>query len=182
MKKIILISSITLLFCTSCASLLGRNQGQGQDGSQQSNNSGKNSFLSSLFGTDDNEPQNNNRGNNSPSEANLNLKSDSSRLPTSFQQPRKYPKQDMMAVLSPLHLTRIEGNTWRTAANPVVVYGIMARLLSQTYIISSVDRKNFNIQTDWDKFFIDGHYSKITVLKYLHSDEKAMVLKLNRIG
>jgi hypothetical protein len=32
----------------------------------------------------------------------------------------------------------------------------MSRIISQSYIISAVDRKNMNIQTEWDKFFIDG--------------------------
>lgn len=137
--------------------MLGRNQEQNQD-KTQSNNNQRGSFLSSIFGEDDNTDSQANNRVNAETNANLNLRSDSSRLPTSLQQqqPRKYQRQDAMMALSPLHLTRIEGNTWRTGANPALVHGIMARLLSQNYIISSVDRKNFNIQTDWDKFFIDG--------------------------
>ncbi|MES2615402.1 MAG: hypothetical protein V4591_08305 [Bdellovibrionota bacterium] len=136
----------TLVLCSGCNSLLGINQGQGQEQA----NSNHNSVFSSMDNNDD--AQNNQLS----SGANLTLKQESSRLPSSFQQPRRMPRQDMMGIFSSLKLSRIEGNTWRTAANPVVVYGIIARLLSQSYIISSVDRKNFNIQTDWDKFFIDG--------------------------
>lgn len=59
-------------------------------------------------------------------------------------------------AMSPLQLVFVNGNTWRTQAPPDMVYGIMARLLSQSYIMSGADRKNFTLQTDWDKFFIEG--------------------------
>ncbi len=150
MKKTLILSCLSVFLFSSCASYLARSQGR--DGSQAQANSKQNSLLSTLF-SDEESDLRNNRPN---ATANLNLKSDTSRLPTNFQETSRYPKQDLMVALSPLHLSRIEGNTWRTAANPAVVYGIMARILSQTYIISSADRKNFNVQTDWDKFFIDG--------------------------
>jgi hypothetical protein len=145
MKKFLIASCYLILICTGCASFLGRNQGPGRGDNQQAQS------RDNLQGG----PSNINQGSAFSSFFHDN---DKDRLPTSLQQqqPRPYSKQDLMMALSPLHLTRIEGNTWRTAANPVVVYGIMSRLLAQTYIISSADRKNMNVQTDWDKFFIDG--------------------------
>ncbi len=127
---------------SSCTSVAGRNQNISQN---RSSNSGQESLFSSLFLDEENNP-------NSSSA----LRSEANRLPSSFPQPQKVQRQDIMAAMSPLHLTHIDGNTWRTSANPNVVYGIMTRIISQNYIIAAVDRKNFNVQTDWDKFFIDG--------------------------
>ncbi len=53
-------------------------------------------------------------------------------------------------------LVNVEGNTWRTTAPATRVFSLAGRALSQTYVLSRVDRRNLTLQTDWDKFFIDG--------------------------
>ena len=53
-------------------------------------------------------------------------------------------------------LVKIEGNTWRTAVPATRVFSLIGRALSQTYLVSRVDRRNLTVQTEWDKFFIDG--------------------------
>lgn len=53
-------------------------------------------------------------------------------------------------------LVRVEGPTWRTTLGATRVFSAVGRALSQTYVVARVDRRNFTIQTDWDKFFIDG--------------------------
>lgn len=53
-------------------------------------------------------------------------------------------------------LVKVEGNTWRTALPATRVFSLLGRSLSQNYILSRVDRRNLSLQTDWDKFFIDG--------------------------
>ena len=53
-------------------------------------------------------------------------------------------------------LTKIEGNVWRTNLNAAQVYSTLSRIVSQSYMVTQADRRNLNIQTDWDKFFIDG--------------------------
>jgi hypothetical protein len=69
---------------------------------------------------------------------------------------KEHSLREHPSVLNPFILTRIEGNTWRTLAHPAIIFRIMFRLLSQNYVITSLDKKNFTLQTDWDKFFIDG--------------------------
>jgi hypothetical protein len=68
----------------------------------------------------------------------------------------QFPQNNTSFVMSPLQMVFVNGNTWRTQAPPDMIYGIMARLLSQSYIMNGTDRKNFALQTDWDKFFIEG--------------------------
>ena len=53
-------------------------------------------------------------------------------------------------------LTRVDGNVWRTSVDAGQVFAMLSRFLSQNYLLSSVDRKNLTMNTDWDKFFIDG--------------------------
>ena len=150
--KIILIFLI-FFNLTGCASFLAQNPHQERDANGNPVEHQEETILSALFG-DKKDARSNQHVNGNRS---MNMRNDGGpQLPSTFQQPNRYARKNMVRDLSPLHLNRIEGNTWRTAANPAVVYGIMSRLLSQSYIIASVDRKNLNIQTDWDKFFING--------------------------
>lgn len=55
-----------------------------------------------------------------------------------------------------LEMTRVEGNIWRTGLGPAQAFNMLARILSQDYILAASDRKNLNLQTDWDKFFLEG--------------------------
>lgn len=141
LKWLIIITSAWAL--SGCASLL---QNYHKKEQQNAHNKQSNTLLSSLFGDFEN---NNNEIEQQKSSLNKNENSkhnnEPNRAPVGYQQP-----------LGNLELNKIDGNTWRTSAHPAMVFGIMARILSQAYIINSVDRKNFNLQTDWDKFFIDG--------------------------
>ena len=51
---------------------------------------------------------------------------------------------------------KVEGNVWRTAMDPRLVYQMTTRALSRSYIINSADKRNLSISTDWDKFFVEG--------------------------
>lgn len=59
-------------------------------------------------------------------------------------------------MTSPLMFQRLDKNTWRIAASAPIVFQTVARILSQTYILSQTDRRSFSLSTEWDKFFIDG--------------------------
>ena len=59
-------------------------------------------------------------------------------------------------ITSPLMFQRLDKNTWRIAASAPLVFQTVARILSQTYILSQTDRRTFSMSTEWDKFFIDG--------------------------
>lgn len=59
-------------------------------------------------------------------------------------------------MTSPLMFQRLDKNTWRIAASAPLVFQTVARILSQTYILSQTDRRTFSLSTEWDKFFIDG--------------------------
>lgn len=59
-------------------------------------------------------------------------------------------------MTSPLMFQRLDKNTWRIAASAPTVFQTVARILSQTYILSQTDRRSFSLSTEWDKFFIDG--------------------------
>lgn len=59
-------------------------------------------------------------------------------------------------MTSPLMFQRLDKNTWRIAASAPLVFQTVARILSQTYILSQTDRRSFSLSTEWDKFFIDG--------------------------
>ena len=53
-------------------------------------------------------------------------------------------------------LRKVDGNIWRTGLEPPGVYQMVAKLVSQNYVIAAADRRNFTLSTDWDKFFIEG--------------------------
>ncbi len=139
-----------ILLINSCSTFLSQNPRRPGDINDQRKS---NSFLDSLFQNEssidqaNSQSKDNNRSSLSQGTiSNQNKRNNSSNFNTSQQQ--LFPNT--------LSLSHVEGNTWRTSAHPAMVFGIMSRLLSQNYIINSMDRKNFNIQTDWDKFFIDG--------------------------
>lgn len=59
-------------------------------------------------------------------------------------------------ISSPLLFQRLDRNTWRVATPAGQLFQTVARILSQSYIISQADRHALSLSTDWDKFFIDG--------------------------
>jgi hypothetical protein len=59
-------------------------------------------------------------------------------------------------VSSPLLFQRLDKNTWRVATAAPHLFQTVARILSQTYIVSKADRQTLSLSTEWDKFFIDG--------------------------
>jgi hypothetical protein len=139
-----------IIFINSCSTLFPQNSKKSGDINEQRKSA---SFLDSLFQddpiADQNSSQNKDNMRSSLSQGKI---SNQNKRNNSLNYNSPYP-QNFQNTLS---LTHIEGNTWRTQAHPAMVFGIMSRLLSQNYIINSMDRKNFNLQTDWDKFFIDG--------------------------
>lgn len=141
---------LSIILLNGCASLFSQNSKRTGEINDQRKSS---SFFDSLFQDDSNIEQGNaqNKENTRPSLAQGTISNQNKRN-NSNNYNNTYP-QNFQNTLS---LTHIEGNTWRTQAHPAMVFGIMSRLLSQNYIINSMDRKNFNLQTDWDKFFIDG--------------------------
>jgi hypothetical protein len=56
----------------------------------------------------------------------------------------------------PALLTQVSGNVWRSSVSASRVFSVVSRLLAQSYVLSRIDNKNLSVQTDWDKFFIDG--------------------------
>lgn len=145
--------SSNLIFLNSCSTLFSQTQNRSND---LNNHKRTTSFFDSLF-------QDNT--NNSDTEQETSQNKERTRTPLSQETISNQNKRNSYSSFSQsqqqnfvntLSLAQIDGNTWRTSAHPAMVFGIMSRLLSQSYIISSMDRKNFNIQTDWDKFFIDG--------------------------
>jgi hypothetical protein len=147
-KRFLCLFNIILL--NSCSTFLSQNQKRSGDLNDQRKS---NSFLDSLFQDDSNSDQaiSQNKDNNHPSLSQGTISNQNKKNNYSNFNPS--PQQSFPNALS---LSHVEGNTWRTSAHPAMVFGIMSRLLSQNYIINSMDRKNFNTQTDWDKFFIDG--------------------------
>ena len=147
-KRFLYLFNIILL--NSCSTFLSQNPKRSGDLNDQRKS---NSFLDSLFQDDSSSDQAN-------SQSKDNNHSSLSQGTISNQNKRNnysgYNPSQQQAFPNSLSLSHIEGNTWRTSAHPAMVFGIMSRLLSQNYIINSMDRKNFNVQTDWDKFFIDG--------------------------
>ncbi|MBM3381499.1 MAG: hypothetical protein FJY29_03565 [Betaproteobacteria bacterium] len=59
-------------------------------------------------------------------------------------------------VASPLLFQRLDKNTWRVATTAPQLFQTVAKILSQSYIISRADRQTLSMSTEWDKFFIDG--------------------------
>lgn len=85
-------------------------------------------------------------------------------------------------VSSPLLFQRLDRNTWRVAAAAGPLFHTIARILSQTYIISQADRHALSISTEWDKFFIDGRLfrNRISVNVFPHAARSAdLVIKNN---
>jgi hypothetical protein len=148
MKPWILMPLVASFLCSGCSTLFSVEQdGTNKEKTTQGAESNTLNNIGAFFGGT---PQNT----NIPSSEGHSLRG--TRLPNSFQQQAWPQRPNHRMALTPLRLTHVDGNTWRTAANPLIVYGIISRLLSQNYIISSSDRKSMNIHTDWDKFFIDG--------------------------
>lgn len=141
------LSLINILLISGCSSLLNPNYKKNGDATEQRKNP---SFLESLF---QDEPNNENgRDNFNRGGISQNGQISPNKRPPLGNNNFNYA----MPVQNPFILSHIEGNTWRTQAHPALVFGIISRILSQNYIINSMDRRNFNLQTDWDKFFIDG--------------------------
>ncbi len=147
MMKILTCISATILFSSmvGCVSLPGRGESKTYSSSASKNqaSSKTDSLLARLFGDYESSQSTETR------DENLNLSLDTLTTPS---------KNTMQTwnQMSELNLMRVDENTWRTAANPKLVYSIMTRVLAQSYIVTTVDRRNMNAQTDWDKFFIDG--------------------------
>ncbi|NBO39136.1 hypothetical protein EBU99_11195 [bacterium] len=57
---------------------------------------------------------------------------------------------------SPLLFQRLDKNTWRVAISAGQLFQTVSRILSQSYIIAQADRHSMSLNTEWDKFFIDG--------------------------
>ena len=147
-KRFLCLFNIIIL--NSCSTFLPQNSKRSGDINDQRKSNG---FLDFLFQDDSNPEQANSQGrdNNRTSLSQGTISNHNNR-----NNSQNYPQQMQQGFQSTFSLAHIEGNTWRTQAHPAMVFGIMSRLLSQNYIIASMDRKNYNLQTDWDKFFIDG--------------------------
>lgn len=68
------------------------------------------------------------------------------------------PSRNSMSLPNILtrELTKVDGNVWRSSVDAVQLFNMLSRLLSQNYLLTSVDRKSLTLSTDWDKFFIEG--------------------------
>jgi hypothetical protein len=86
-------------------------------------------------------------------------------------------------VSSPLLFQRLDKNTWRVATSAGHLFQTIARVLSQSYIISQADRHALSLSTDWDKFFIDGRLfrNRISVNVFPHSARAADLIIKNNI-
>lgn len=58
--------------------------------------------------------------------------------------------------LTPTFFQPVKDNTWRTRVPALVLFPLVVRHLSESYIVSSTNPATFSVQTDWDKFFIGG--------------------------
>lgn len=141
------LSIFNVLFFCGCASFL--NSGNKRNGEVAEQRKTPNFFESLFLDEPSNENKRENYNRNTLSQNDL---ANPNKRNSSGNYNLNYPQ----VIQNPFTLTHIDGNTWRTQAHPALVFGIMSRILSQNYIISAMDRKNFNLQTDWDKFFIDG--------------------------
>lgn len=172
-KRFLCLFNILLL--NSCATLFSQNSKRTSDLNDQRKS---NSFLESLFQDESelNASEDTQRDNNRSSLAQGTISNQNKRRNTQIIAPSG--TQPLSNIFS---LTHIEGNTWRTSAHPAMVFGIMSRIISQSYIISALDRKNFNLQTDWDKFFIDGRLfrNRISVMVFPVSPRQTEVVVKN---
>ena len=66
------------------------------------------------------------------------------------------PSQNNYGNSNKNELTRVENNVWRSGIPASQVFNMVARIISQDYILATVDRRNLSLQTDWDKFFLEG--------------------------
>jgi hypothetical protein len=85
-------------------------------------------------------------------------------------------------VNSPLLFQRLDRNTWRVATTAGHLFQTIARVISQSYIISQADRRALSLSTEWDKFFIDGRLfrNRISVNVFPYSARSAdLVIKNN---
>lgn len=55
-----------------------------------------------------------------------------------------------------LPLQKVDANVWRTSLPAGVAFQTLTRILSQSYVLGQVDRKQMAIATEWDKFLIEG--------------------------
>jgi len=182
MKKTFLLCLICIYIITGCTSLYSKNQSKNTSRSKQNDAS----FFSSLFGGDNEESEPEIHSSNGNGErGRLSLPEETRSLPNQNNRPQAFqaPRQNLYTNMAPLNLTHIEGNTWRTSFHPNMVFGIMARILSQTYIVSSADRKNLNLQTDWDKFFIDGRLfrNRLSVIVFPVGERQTEVVIKNMV-
>jgi hypothetical protein len=136
MKKGQLLLALTLIVASwnvSCASLGGLEKSAGKR-------------RNSLFGSFDEKPQQLSR--NSQEFGNT----DSQKQPKQKANGSEF----MTARNSGLPLQKIEGNTWRTNVSAQTAFIAISKTLAKSYTITANDRKNLSIQTDWDKFFVEG--------------------------
>ncbi|APJ03551.1 hypothetical protein [Silvanigrella aquatica] len=165
---------LSFIILNSCSTFLTPSSKRANDANEQRKSSG---FLDSFFPDDYNDEQNTNQNkeNNRPSLAQGTISSQNKRNNYTNYTPG-------LSALNPnmFSLIHIDGNTWRTSAHPAMVFGIMSRILSQNYIIHAMDRKNMNLQTDWDKFFIDGRLfrNRINIMVFpVNPKQTEVVLK-----
>lgn len=78
-------------------------------------------------------------------------------------------------------LQKVENNVWRTSSHPSGVFSILVKLLSQNYILRNIDRRNFSLTTDWDKFFVEGRLfrNRINVTVFPLSNKQTEVIVRN---
>ncbi|MBX9703766.1 MAG: hypothetical protein K2X39_06400 [Silvanigrellaceae bacterium] len=77
-------------------------------------------------------------------------------------------------------LVHIKGNSWRTSLHPALVFGVMSKIISERYVISGIDRKNLNLKTDWDNFFISGRLlrNKINInIFFINKRQTEIIIK-----
>jgi hypothetical protein len=86
-------------------------------------------------------------------------------------------------VNSPLLFQRLDRNTWRVATTAGHLFQTIARVISQSYIISQADRRALSLSTEWDKFFIDGRLfrNRISVNVFPYSARSADLIIKNNI-
>jgi hypothetical protein len=53
-------------------------------------------------------------------------------------------------------MQKVGANTWRTNFSAGVAYQALTRVLSQSYVLASNNKKQMKLSTQWDKFLIDG--------------------------
>ena len=73
---------------------------------------------------------------------------------------RKLPDEEVerrrIRISKTAELVLVEGNKYRTTLQAKHVFQAVLRSLSQSYLLERVDKRNMTLNTDWDKFFIEG--------------------------